>query len=207
MTSKPNAIIAGCGPGAPELITPQVRRAALNAEVLAGTERLLDCFPEYRGLVVPYDQGLEPFLGQLAPHLSQKRVVVLVTGDPGIASLATTLSKRFPDIPFKRMAGLSSIQLAFAACGLDWMDARIIRAHGSLPDWDPSWETHPGPFAILAGHAEAQHLALKLCEKTGRKTLYLCERLSLSDECVKVLTPEGFRETTIDPLSVIIIGA
>ena len=160
MNSKPIAIIAGCGPGAPELITPQVRRAALNAEVLAGTARLLDLFPEYRGLIVSYDQGLESFLEQLAPHLGKKRVVVLVTGDPGIASLATTLNRRLPEIPFKRMAGLSSIQLAFAACGLDWMDARIIRAHGRIPEWDDTWEKHTGPFAILAGHPEAQRLTL-----------------------------------------------
>lgn len=207
MTQTPIAIIAGCGPGALELITPQVRRAALNAEVLAGTARVLDLFPEYRGLIVPYDQGLESFLEQLAPHLGQKRVVVLVTGDPGIASLATTLSKRFPETSFKRMAGLSSIQLAFAACGLDWMDARIIRAHGNLPEWDDAWERHTGPFAILAGHPEAPRLALELTQKTGRKAIYLCERLSLPDERVQALSPETFRETSIDPLSVFIIGA
>ncbi|MDR3672749.1 MAG: cobalt-precorrin-7 (C(5))-methyltransferase, partial [Holophaga sp.] len=160
--------VVGCGPGAPDLVTPRARRAAAQARLLAGAPRLLDLFPESGAERLGYDRGLAPFLQELAPHLGRKAVVVLVSGDPGLASLAGTLARRFPDVPFRRLPGLSSVQLAFAEAGLDWIDARILRAHGALPDWDPAWAGHAGPFALLAGAPGAAGFAADLARRLGR---------------------------------------
>lgn len=197
--------IAGCGPGAPELVTPQVRAAASGCEMLAGVPRLLALFPESRAERLVYEGGLEPFLAELAPHLGHRRVTVLVTGDPGIASLATTLARRFPDQPFRRLPGISSVQLAFAETGLDQMDAILIRAHSGVPVWDAAWEHHRGPFAVLAGHAEAPVFTSHLARFRGRGHIWRCERLSLAGARAERITPDALECEGCDPLSVLII--
>lgn len=198
-------LVAGCGPGPADLLTPQVRGAAQAAELLAGVPRLLDLFSESPAERLPYDQGLAPFLEALAPHLGRRRVVVLVTGDPGLASLATTLVRRFPEQPFRRLAGVSSVQLAFAEAGLDWMEARILRAHGRSPTWDAVWESHRGPFALLAGVEGAAVFAADLALRLGRPAVWRCERLGLEGQSVQRLSPEAMRIEGCDPLSVLIV--
>ncbi len=198
-------LIAGCGPGTSEFVTPQVRQAARGAELLAGVPRLLDLFPESPAERLAYDQGLAAFLEALAPHLGRRRVVVLVTGDPGIASLATTLARRFPEQRFRRLAGISSVQLAFCETNLDWMEARILRAHGTLPMWDSAWETHRGPFALLAGVEGAAAFAADLALRLDRPAIWRCERLGLAGQSVSRLAPEALRDEGCDPLSVLIV--
>jgi precorrin-6y C5,15-methyltransferase (decarboxylating) CbiE subunit len=199
------ALVAGCGPGHPDFVTPQVREAVRNAELLAGSTRLLGLFPDSSSERLAYDQGLEAFLKVLAPHLGNRRVVVLVSGDPGVASLASTLVRRFPGQSFQRLTGISSVQLAFAETGLDWMEARILRAHSALPAWEAAWDTHRGPFAILAGAEGAAAFAADFALRLDRPAVWRCERLGLKDQSVGRLSPEDLRVQGCDPLSVLIV--
>ncbi len=198
-------IVAGCGPGNPHLITPQVRLAVEDAEVLAGTTRLLDLFPKAPGERVAYEHDLSAFLENLAPHLGRKAVVVLVSGDPGLASLAGTLARHFKGIPFQRLPGISSLQMAFAEAGLDWMDAWILRGHSTLPPWNPAWEGHAGPFAILTGDPGAPTFIANLARRLGRSALWRCERLGLEGQTITRLDPTRLETEGCDPLSVLII--
>jgi len=198
-------LIVGCGPGDPGLITASARQAALEAELLAGTPRLLELFPEATGERLPYAGGLEPFLQALEARMGQKRITILVTGDPGLASLAGTLRRRFGSSACRVIPGISSVQLAFAEAGLDWLDARILRAHGEVPEWDPAWAVHAGPFAILAGTDEAAAWAAKLAAHLGREAVWRCERLGLPGQRIDRLEPAALAREGCDPLSVLIV--
>ncbi|WP_005038288.1 precorrin-6y C5,15-methyltransferase (decarboxylating) subunit CbiE [Holophaga foetida] len=198
-------LIVGCGPGDPDLITPAARRAALEAEVLAGTPRLLELFPEAPGERLPYAGGLEPFLDALESRMGQKRISVLVTGDPGVASLAGTLRRRFGKDACRVIPGISSVQLAFSEVGLDWLDARILRAHGEVPEWDPAWAVHSGPFAILAGSDEAAAFAAKLAAHLDREAVWRCERLGLPGQRIDRMEPAALARAGCDSLSVLIV--
>ena len=198
-------LIAGCGPGVPELITPQVSHAVTKAELIAGTPRLLNLFPSSPAHRIPYSHGLQNFIRDLTPHIGKKNIVILVSGDPGIASLAETIAKQFPKHPIKRLPGISSVQLAFAKIGINWMDAIIIRGHGSLPSWNPAWEIHSGPFAFLAGEPFIPILASRLAQRLNRSYLWRCERLGMKNESISRLTPAMLESEGCDGLSIIII--
>nr|WP_320132671.1 precorrin-6y C5,15-methyltransferase (decarboxylating) subunit CbiE [uncultured Holophaga sp.] len=198
-------LIAGCGPGDPALLTEATCRAALEAEVLAGSPRLLALFPEAKGERVPYEDGLEPFLQALEARRDGRPMTVLVTGDPGIASLAGTLRRRFGREACRVLPGISSIQVAFAEVGLDWIDARILRCHGEVPEWDPAWAVHAGPFALLAGAEGAADFAAKLAAHLGRKAVWRCERLGLPEQRITRLEPAALAREGCDPLSVLIV--
>ena len=114
-------VIAGCGPGAVDYVTPVVLRAVERADVLVGASRLLDLFPSCRGEKIAVGADIEKVLNEIEAHRCNKRVVILVTGDPGLCSLARPVLSRFGPEACEVIPGISSVQVAFARIGLDWV--------------------------------------------------------------------------------------
>ena len=90
----PPIIIAGCGPGSLDYLTPAARKAVEQADVLIGAGRLLELFPGHCAEKIVVGSDVENILGQIVTR-RRKRIVVLVTGDPGLCSLAGPVLKRF----------------------------------------------------------------------------------------------------------------
>ena len=133
---KPDITIVGCGPGSPEYITPLAAKAVEDAEILVGARRLLDLFPDHQAeTVIEMGSQVETVLEEMANHQGRP-MVVLVSGDPGLSSLARPVIRRFGREACRVIPGISSIQVAFARLGLDWGEARIIDAHGQDPKTD-----------------------------------------------------------------------
>lgn len=59
-----------------------------------------------------------------------KKVAVLVSGDPGLYSFLSYLLKHFDPGELEVIPGLSSVQVAFARAGMTWQDAVIVSLHG-----------------------------------------------------------------------------
>ncbi len=129
--------IAGCGPGALEYVTPAALHAIKQAEILVGARRLLESFPEVAAQRIVVGADVPKALDAIAEHLGQRRIVVLVTGDPGLCSLARPVIQRFGRNACRVIPGISSVHAAFASVGIDWFGARILSAHDRAPDLDP----------------------------------------------------------------------
>ena len=122
MAVKANPItIVGCGPGSPELVTPAARRAVEQAEVLLGAARLLALFAASAAERVVVDAHATRAPDEIAAR-RDRRVVVLVSGDPGLFSLAAPLLRRFGRDACEIIPGISSLQVACARLGLGWDD-------------------------------------------------------------------------------------
>ncbi len=133
---KPDITIVGCGPGSPEYITPLALKVIKGAEILVGARRLLDLFPDHQAkTVIEMEDKVETVLEEMA-RCQDRPMVVLVSGDPGLSSLARPVIGRFGREACRVIPGISSIQVAFARLGLDWGKARIIDAHGQDPKTD-----------------------------------------------------------------------
>jgi precorrin-6y C5,15-methyltransferase (decarboxylating) CbiE subunit len=149
--------IAGAGPGSVDYLTPAARRAIEGAELLVGAPRLLEVFavfatPQAAPVVVGSD--IESVLAAIAAA-ADRNVVVLVTGDPGVLSLARPIVARFGRDACHFIAGISSVQVAFARQALEWADARVVDAHGGVPDLDPLQARSLPKVAVLVGCAAA----------------------------------------------------
>jgi precorrin-6y C5,15-methyltransferase (decarboxylating) CbiE subunit len=189
--TTPNIVICGCGPGSPELLTPLARGAVAQAEVLVGSPRLLKLFSESAAARVPVGADVEKALTQIEASRS-KRVVVLVSGDPCLCSLAQPVLKRFGRETCEVIPGISSVQVAFARLGLDYLNARILSAHRAL--------------AILAGHAQAPAWIADLSERIGApRQLFLCENLTLENERVRELTSAELRKADVSSLAIVVV--
>ena len=200
-------IICGCGPGSPDYLTPAVVRAVAGAEVLVGAGRLLGLFPESGAEKIPVGLDIEGIL-KFIESCRQRRqqVVVLVTGDPGLASLAQPVLRRFGRESCLLIPGVSSVQLAFARLGLDWSDAMIIDAHGRSPEYNPDDLGEKKKLAILGGTVEAAAWVQSCCRHGGDDyRLFCCENLSLPGERIREVTTEDLNDGALSSLTVFLL--
>jgi len=202
---KPSLIIVGCGPGSPDYLTSAVRKAVEQAEVLVGASRLLELFPGHRAEKITVGADIEKVLDEIDSRKS-RRIVVLVTGDPGLCSLAAPILKRFGRSACEVIPGVSSVQAAFAAIGMDWLDARIIDAHGENPRLRPASLAKEGKIAIFAGRKEAIDWIIEMINAIGKgRRIYLCENITLDDERVRQIEPGDLEKVEASSRSIVLI--
>lgn len=179
-------IIAGCGPGALEYVTPAALRAIAQAEVLVGARRLLESFPDVAAQRIVVGADVPKALDAMAEHVGQRRIVVLVTGDPGLCSLARPVIRRFGRDACRVIPGISSVHAAFASVGIDWFGARILSAHDHAPALDPASLVAEEKLAVLAGNpANAAWVDVLALSLIPTHDLFVCENLTLADESVR----------------------
>ncbi len=198
--------IVGCGPGSPDMITPQALRVIERAEVLVGAQRLLDLFPSHAAEKIAVGSDVEKVLADIGRRFKMKQIAVLVTGDPGLSSLARPVAERFGRDQCEVIPGISSIQVAFARLGLDWLGARIVDAHGRDPEI--SWRelAREKKIAFLAGKMEwIRRIIEEALRPAGRYRVYCCENLTLPEERVFRVQPEEVETIDFSPRTVIIM--
>jgi len=81
----------------------------------------------------------------------QRRVVVLVSGDTGIFSLANYLIKHIGEEDMEFIPGISSVQVMFARLKRPWNEASILSTHGRCPDQLPAVIRRSRMTVLLTG--------------------------------------------------------
>lgn len=144
--------IIGCGPGGAGYLTGMALKAAGSAEVLIGTAKLLALFP-VTGIRIELKRIETEKIAQLIAGLDCDKAAVLVSGDTGLYSLASSLRRLAPaqwDVSF--VPGISSIQAACALFALEWQEMRFFSLHyQSAPAELAETAAKGEPLAILCG--------------------------------------------------------
>jgi len=206
MDKEKPILIVGCGPGAPDLLTPAARKAIEEAEVLVGTSHLLDLFPNHPAERIRVQADIPRTLEEIAVRLPRQKIAVLVTGDPGLYSLAQPVLKRFGREFCEILPGISSLQVAFARLGMDWVNARIIDAHGGDPDVDSALLAREDKIAIFVGRAEAIKWVANFVRAIGEGfTIYACENLTLEGEKIRQVKAEDLRNLVVSSRTIVLL--
>ncbi len=195
MEKTRNIVIIGCGPGSAEYLSPLARKAAADAYLLLGSRRLLELFGDSHCEKVAVNADVEKALDKIAEKRESGKIAVLVSGDPGLCSLAKPVVARFGRENCKIIPGVSSLQLAFASVGLDWLDAKIITAHAGEPDIDIDAIAGEAKIAVLGGTEKSMEWIFKLAKRLGSdRRIFICENLSLPEEKITEVTLENFKK-------------
>jgi len=128
--------VVGCGPGHREGFTVEALRVVRQSEVLIGAPHLLEIFDRHPGQRLPVVRSIDA-LEILRKHVD-KKCAVLVSGDPGLASLGAKVREYFGG-QVRVVPGVSSAQAACAVAGWPWEGAGFFSLHaqgGGLPDPD-----------------------------------------------------------------------
>lgn len=187
---EPHITIVGCGPGSIDYVTPAAVRAVEEADVLVGTKRLLDLFPSSAAERIDIGSAVRQVLETMERVPSWRRIAVLVTGDPGLFSLAALVLKHFGRDRCRVIPGISSVQTAFARIGLDWADARIMSAHKEDPEVEPS-EVLADKIAVLGGRKSSLNWIADnlLKENASDYSIFVMEDLTLGTERIREIEP------------------
>jgi precorrin-6y C5,15-methyltransferase (decarboxylating) CbiE subunit len=176
--------IVGCGPGSRGCVTLEALAEVESAETIIGTAHLLELFPEIKAeriVTSGYRQGT---IDALQQH-EGKRVALLVTGDPGLASLSSAVIEHFGLSSCRVLPGISSVQAAYARVGLSWEGARIVSAHATQPTYDASTLANENSIAVLTGNAASLQWIASLARTLGEKWRFVvAQDLTLSSERV-----------------------
>ncbi len=198
--------IVGCGPGSLDYLTPAALRAVEEAEVLVGANRLLDLFPASPAERVVVSAEISDVLDRIAARADRQRIAVLVTGDPGLFSLAKPVMERFGRTGCRLIPGVSSVQTAFARIGIDWADARIISIHKEYPV-DYARLADEDKVAVLCGREGstkwiADHL---LTNQQEDRRIFLCQNLTMGDEQVREVGADDLARLDAAPSTIVLI--
>jgi cobalt-precorrin-7 (C5)-methyltransferase len=207
VAEKKKVIIVGCGPGATGYITPAATAAARKAEVLIVSKRLKGLFPDCPAERIDSGRDIAAILDTMAALRNEgKQVVLLATGDPGIASLAHSVIRHFGQENCEVIPGISSIQVAFARLGLEWQDARIITAGVCNVETAAEDLRKEAKIAILGGQPDAYAWTSGLIAALGDdRRVFLCENLTLPDEQVREITGDELRALPVSTRAVVMI--
>lgn len=200
-------IIVGCGPGSKDFLTLKALKAVEKAEILVGSERFLNLFPELKCERVYFRGNHQEILEIVERSWPTKKVVILVSGDPGIHSFARKVMERFGNPQCHTIPGISSIQYAFNRLGIAWDNCLVLSCHGKgIKGLAEKVKNHPKVVILTGGEEDPKKIALFLeKEDITSKSIYLCEDLSMEDERIRKLSLEELKQVKALPLNLLII--
>lgn len=136
---KGSLTIVSCGMG-PDDLTARHRAAISAASVLAGGQRLLDGFPEFKGEKVPLAAHVGGAVDRLVARSRTETVVVLASGDALFFGIGRLFAARVEAGALTILPNVTAVQAACARLGLAWDEARFFTVHG---------RTDPAPWRAI----------------------------------------------------------
>ncbi len=198
--------VIGIGDDGLEAVPANVRQVIADADVLLGTERTLALVPKSKAERHAISSDLNQLVTTIQ-HAGDKRVVLLLYGDPMFYGLARYVSERLGKERFVVVPHVSSMQLAFARVMETWEEAYLS-----------DLAKHPLD-AVLEKIRTAQKAGLFTTDQCGPAdvakallgrhidyfTAYVCENLGARDERVTRGTLKEIAAQRFDPLNVLIL--
>ncbi len=137
-----------------------------------------------------------------------KKVVVLVSGDPGFFSYARLIIDKIGIENCEVIPGISSVQLTFAKIGKTWNDACFVSLHGRAGKLASVVKkiVENRKVAVLTDNPNNVKLIARKLLDVGLKSrkIYVCENLSLEKERIREFDVLSILKIRISNLNVII---
>ncbi len=200
--------IVGCGPGSKKYLSGYAMQHIIHAEVLIGSRRLLSLFPDTDADTYVLSNNYKLLITRIVSLRKTKKIVVLVSGDPGFYSYAKLIIDKIGIENCEVIPGISSIQLAFAKIGRTWNDACFMSLHGRTGKLASVVKkiTENEKVAVLTDNSNNVKLIARKLLDAGLKDrkIYVCENLSLEKERIREFDVSSIRKIQVRDLNVII---
>lgn len=183
--------------------------AVAAADVLAGGERQLAFFPQFRGERLVLGKDVAAAIDRIAALADEHAVCVLASGDPLFFGIGARLVARVGADHVEVLPQPTSVQWACARAGIAWEDALLLSVHGRALAGVAARVRRARKAAILTGGAAGPAALARHLLDHGERGLaaWLCEDLGGSAERVRRLaTLEALAEAgDAAPLNVVLL--
>ncbi len=201
--------IVGCGPGSKKYLTGYALQQINNADVLIGSGRLLALFSDQDADTYVLNKNYKMLITRILSLSKSKRVVVLVSGDPGFFSYGKLIINRVGIENCEVIPGISSVQLAFAKIGRSWNDACFMSLHGRtgrIASVIKNVRENDKVAILTDNYNNVRVIARRLLEEGLKdRKIFVCENLSLEKERIREFDVTSILKIRVRDLNVIII--
>lgn len=174
-----NVKIVSMGPGGIDLLTWEAVQELYKADILIGSEKFLELYPE-QNIQVP-ENLLQGTINLIKKHKG-KRIAIMVTGDAGFYSLGKSIVKEFGRDNVDVIPGVSIVQFAFAKICEPWQEAKLLSVHGRDTDVLDKVEDNDR-FLILCDNKNcASDMIKKIEQCIDTHEMFIMEDLGMEDE-------------------------
>lgn len=201
--------LVGTGPGSADYITTLAFKTVKLANVLVGSRRALQLFPDYQGETLELRARNMDEMMTTSVKLAREgnTVVVLSTGDPGFSGVLKPIQKLAGEVEVEVVPGISSLQLCAARLQIPWDEANLLTLHGkgnSAPIRDLIDNGRP---TIVLPDFRVHDLAQYLLDNGAlpQRRVAVGERLSYPDERIFQGTLQQAASTEFSYLCVMVI--
>ncbi len=207
-TPRKAVTVIGIGDDGCAGLSSRAAGAVAAAQVLAGGERQLEFFPQFRGERITLKGGLAAALDRIAALADEHSVCVLASGDPLFFGIGGLLVKKLGAEHVEVLPQPSAVQWAFARAGLRWDDATILSLHGRPRDGFLVRLRGTAKAAVLTDERNTPPALAAHMAQHGLRDwrAWVCENLGGPDERVRAYTIEALAaETDVAPLNVLLL--
>ena len=209
MRAKRHAVVVvGVGDDGCAGLSSRGVNAVTSAQVLAGGERHLAFFPQFKGERIVLKDKLSDAIDRLAQLANEHNVCVLASGDPLFYGVGAMIVNKLGAEHVEIVPHPSSMQWAFARAGLKWDDATLISLHARSREGFVTRLKRCAKAGCFTDNENtprvlAQHM-LSFGESQWKA--WVCENLGGANERVRTFTLEELAACeNIDPLNVLIL--
>lgn len=201
--------LVGTGPGSADYITALAFKTVELADILVGSRRALQLFPDYQGPILELRaRNMDEMMAKTVELAREgNTVVVLSTGDPGFSGVLKPIKRLAAEVEVEVVPGISSLQLCAARLLIPWDEANLLTLHGK-GNSEPLLEViDNGRTTIVLPDFRAHELAQFLMDKGvyPERQVAVGERLSYPDEKIFQGTLEQAARTEFSYLCVMVI--
>ena len=193
-------IVIGVGTGA-ETLTFEARNAISNAEVLIGSQGLLDKFKDSSKPAYPCYHHDD--IAGIVESNSGKSFAVLVSGDVGFYSAAIGLAKALGAYDVIFIPGVSTVNTFFARLKLPWQDAAFVSMHGRQMNIVDTVRRNRVTFCLAGNNVNKIGTALKKAG-LGHIRAHIGENLGTPDERIYEKSAENIMQGEYPSLTVLL---
>ena len=199
--------VIGLGPGHPDYILPERKKKIKEADVLMAGKRNLGGIEISGKEVLIIGNNLKELIDYIKENYQDKKIAVLVSGDPGYHSMLSYIKRNTEGIEINVTPGISSFTYFFSKLSMVWQDAVLSSVHGEDRDFVKLVEENRKVFFLTDGKITPKYMANELMKKgITHKRFFIGERLSYADEKISNLSVEEASQYATDSLCVVVIA-
>jgi precorrin-6B C5,15-methyltransferase / cobalt-precorrin-6B C5,C15-methyltransferase len=200
--------LVGIGDDGCASLSARAINAIARAQVLAGGERHLGFFPQFKGERVVLKNGIAQVLDRIAMLADEHNVCILASGDPLFFGIGALVIKKLGAEHVQILPQPTSMQWAFAKARLKWDDASFISVHGRPLDGFLTRLRSVSKAGILTDEENTPGRLARLMLEHGETAwrAWLCENLAGPDERVREFALADLAICSdVGPLNVVIL--
>jgi precorrin-6Y C5,15-methyltransferase (decarboxylating) len=199
--------VMGVGIDGRESLGASDLKALLKSDILVGSKRHLDSFPDFEGERLALGK-LSLTLEKIDAAVEEKKsVALLATGDPCLFGIGPMIVGRYGKRLVRISPNVSVVQEAFSRLGESWNDLRILSVHGrGMGDALEKILESPKTAVFTDAVNTPDRIAKELLKRRADGfSAHLFERLGTPDEKITRGSLKAVADKKFDPLNLMVL--